>query len=238
MTSPDGNGSSRPQTWSARLLGAFSGPRTAKAGGPAAKAGPVEVLPAEERKAVMVTLDSQERSWVLGALVLATIAGIAIPAYFVAANKVTKSGKNSIAVAPDAWLLGAVILILCVIGYLALWRRRRTFVAFDLILIGFAFTLFIGLAGFLFILLGGWLMLRAWRINKYGTTNSKAIAAQAARTPQGARPKAAHEDRRQDGDADGRPQAAHRQQALHAQSAPKEEDPQADRVDPGAPSTR
>jgi hypothetical protein len=185
MTSPAGNGNSRPQTWSARLLGAFSGPRTAQGDGSAAKASPGEVLPPEERKAVMVTLDPQERKWVLGALLLATVSGIAIPAYIVATNKITKRGKNTIAVAPDAKLLGAAILILCVIGFLALWRRRRTFVAFDLFLIGFGFTLFIGLVGFVFILLGGWLMLRAWRINKYGTTSSKAIAAQARERPKG-----------------------------------------------------
>ena len=134
----------------------------------------------------MVSLDSLERKWVLGALVAATLAGIAIPAYIVASNKITKHGKNTIAVAPDAKLLGAAILILCVIGFLALWRRRRTFVAFDLFLIGFGFTLFVGLIGFLFILLGGWLMLRAWRINKYGTTNSKAIAALAENAPRDA----------------------------------------------------
>ena len=57
--------------------------------------------------------------------------------------------------------------------------------AFDLFLVGFAFTVFIGLFGFAFIFLGGWLMLRAWRINKYGTTNSKAIAREAAARPRG-----------------------------------------------------
>ena len=48
------------------------------------------------------------------------------PAYFIAENKVTKAGKNSIAVAPDAKLLGGVILVLCAIGFLALWKRKRT----------------------------------------------------------------------------------------------------------------
>ena len=73
--------------------------------------------------------------------------------------------------------------MLCVIGFVALWKRKRTLVAFDLFLLGFGFTLFVGLVGFVFILLGGWLLLRAWRINKYGTTNSKAIASQAASVP-------------------------------------------------------
>ena len=184
MTPSADNGSSPPQTWSARLLGAFSGARSGP-GGPGGQGDAPEIIPPEERKAVMSTLDPMEAKWTLGAFILATVAGIAIPAYFIAENKVTKNGKNSIAVAPDAKLLGAAILVLCVIGFLALWKRKRTIVVFDLFLLGFAFTLFIGLAGFLFILLGGWLMLRAWRINKYGTTNAKVIAKEAAARPRG-----------------------------------------------------
>ncbi len=177
MTSPAGDGSNRPQTWSARLLGAFSGPRSAP-GGSDETPDHGEVLPAEERKAAMSTLDPMEAKWSLGAFVLATVAGIAIPAYIIADNKVTKNGKNTIAVAPDAKLLGGLLLLLCAIGFVALWKRKRTLVAFDLFLLGFGFTLFVGLVGFVFILLGGWLMLRAWRLNKYGTTNAKAIASQ------------------------------------------------------------
>jgi len=183
-TSPDGG--DRPQTWSARLLGAFSGPKPgAGAGGSKQEAGPAAILPPEERKAAMSSLDPIEVKWSLGALVLATVAGIAIPAYITAENKVTKEGKDTIAVAPDAKLLGGAILLLCVIGFLSLWKRKRTLVAFDLFLVGFAFTLFIGLIGFAFILLGGWLMLRAWRLNKYGTTNARAIAKETAARPRG-----------------------------------------------------
>jgi hypothetical protein len=183
--SPDAeNGSSQPQTWSARILGAFTGPSSGGSGSGEPGDRP-EVLPQEERKAAMSGLDQNEAKWTLGALILATVAGIAIPLYFIAENKVTKDGKNSIAVAPDAKLLGGVILILCAIGFAALWKRKRTFVAFDLFLLGFAFTLFVGLVGFAFILLGGFLMLRAWRINKYGTTNSKVIAREAAARPRG-----------------------------------------------------
>lgn len=164
-------------------MGAFSGP--SPSGDSGEKRDPAEILPPEQRKAAMSTLNQLEAKWTLGAFVLATVAGIAIPAYFIAENKVTKAGKNSIAVAPDAKLLGGVILILCAIGFAALWKRKRTLVAFTLFLIGFAFTLFVGLAGFAFILLGGWLMLRAWRLSKYGTTNSKAIAREAAARPRG-----------------------------------------------------
>ncbi|HSZ36940.1 MAG TPA: tetraspanin family protein [Acidimicrobiales bacterium] len=142
-------------------------------------------FPDEERRAVMKSLDPQEVKLSFGAFLLATIAGIAIPAYIIGSNKVTKAGKNTIAVAPDAKLLGGLILVLCVLGFVTLWKRKRTFVAFDLFLIGFAFTLFIGLIAFVFILLGGWLMLRAWRINRYGTTDAKAIRQEVASRPRG-----------------------------------------------------
>ncbi|MFZ0251617.1 MAG: tetraspanin family protein [Acidimicrobiales bacterium] len=178
------NGTNHPQTWSARIMGAFTGPPSST-GGSEDKGDRPEILPQEERKAAMSGLDQNEAKWTLGALILATVAGIAIPLYFIAENKVTKDGKNSIAVAPDAKLLGGVILVLCVIGFAALWKRKRTLVAFDLFLLGFAFTLFVGLIGFAFILLGGFLMLRAWRLNKYGTTNSKVIAREAAARPRG-----------------------------------------------------
>lgn len=174
MSPTAGDDRSSSHSWSTRLLGAFSGPR--QTGDPAERPEPGEVLPPEKRKAAMSTLDEQETKWSLAAFLLAMVAGIAIPAYITASNKVTKHGKNSIAVAPDAWLLGGAIIVLSLLGLFALWRRKRTVVAFDLFLIGFGFTLFVGLVGFVFILLGAWLMLRAWRLNKYGTTNTKTIA--------------------------------------------------------------
>jgi hypothetical protein len=177
------NGSSKPQTLTSRIMGALTGPASSGRSEDAAET--PEVLPAGERKAAMSTLSQQEAKWALGALILATVGGIAIPIYFTVENKVTKAGKNSIAVAPDAKLLGGVILVICAIGFAALWKRKRTLVAFSLFLVGFAFTIFIGLAGFAFILVGGWLMLRAWRLSKYGTTDSKVIRRVAATQPRG-----------------------------------------------------
>ncbi len=181
-TTPD-DGGKKPQSWSSRLLGGFSGPRST--GGAASPSVADEILPPEKRRAAMSTLDPLEEKLARWALILAAIVALAAAIYINSANKVTKAGKNSIAVAPDAWLLAGVILVLCVLGALAVWKRKRTFVTFDLFLIGFAFTLPFGLIGFVFILLGGWFMLRAWRINRYGTTNSKLIAKEAASRPRG-----------------------------------------------------
>ena len=221
--------------WSARLSELFSSPpkttksafRTSRSPTPDPETGPEpeDVIPPEQRKAAMASLDATEQKWSLGALILATVAGIVIPAYILVTNKVTKHGKNSIAVAPDAALLGGAILLFCLIGFLALWKRKRTILTFDLFLVGFGFTLFIGLVGFVFIFLGGWLMLRAWRINRYGTTNSKLIAREAAAQPRGPRPQAGCKvngrARRVKGDQDDRhghrrPQAPDGQQALYA----------------------
>ena len=183
-----GEGDQNP-SWSARLTQMFYGvrtpPRVDDRSGSGQKADPASIIPPEDRKATMRTLDATEFKLSLIALVLAAIVAIAVPAYVLAENKVTKAGKNSIAVAPDALLLGGLILLLCIIGFLSLWKRRRTPLTFALLLVGLAMTPFIQLAGIIFIFLGGWLMLRAWRINRYGTTNAKLIARQAREQPRG-----------------------------------------------------
>jgi hypothetical protein len=183
MTPSADSGNRRPQTWSSRLLGTFTGSSSSAGSGDPGTTD--EVLPPEERKAAMSTLDPLERKLARWAFILAAVAGLAAAIYITSANKVSRAGKNSIAVAPDAWLLAGIILVLCALGAFALWKRKRTFVTFALFLIGFAFTLPFGLIGFVFILLGGWFMLRAWRLNKYGTTNSKLIAKEAATRPRG-----------------------------------------------------
>jgi hypothetical protein len=179
---------SGPVSWSLKVKDGFWPSPVPRA---LTESGQPELIPTDQRREVMRGLDPQETKFSFGAFVLATIAGIAIPAYIIASNRVTKHGKDTIAVAPDAKLLGGVILLLCIIGFVSLWKRKKTLVAFTLFLLGFAFTLFIGLVGFVFILLGGWLMLRSWRINKYGTTNSKMIAKEAANRPRGKAARAA-----------------------------------------------
>jgi hypothetical protein len=62
-------------------------------------------------------------------------------------------------------------------------RRKRTLVAFSIFVTGFAFTLIFPPLGFALIFLGGWLMLRAYRLQKYGTANMKMVAKEAATRP-------------------------------------------------------
>jgi hypothetical protein len=175
----DDSGVQAPWTWRVReVFWPSPAPKSGEDGEP-------DRIPEDQRREVMRSLGPQEVKLAFGAFTLATVAGIAIPAYILGTDKITKAGKHTIAVAPDAALLGGVIIVLCILGFLTLWKRKRTFVSFALFLIGFAFTLFIGLIGFVFILVGGWLMLRAWRINRYGTTDAKLIRSEAASRPRG-----------------------------------------------------
>ena len=195
--------------------------------------GEPHVIPAERRRKVMRTMNPQEIKLAFGGFLLATIAAIAIPVYIIASNKVTKAGKNTISVAPDAKLLGGLILLFCVAGFFVLWKRWRTPVVVGLFFIGFAFTLFIGLIGFVFILLGGWLMLRAWRINKYGTTDTKLIRQEVSNRPRGKDARAAAPRSKTTSKSSAEPgarQASHREQALHAEGPAPKEDPQAHAV--------
>jgi hypothetical protein len=184
MSPTAGDGSSKPpQTLTGRILGAFTGPPSSSGSEP--KADPHEILPPDERKVAMTTLDQMETKWALGGFILAALAGIGIPAYYIVANPLTKEHGKYVAVSPDAGLVGGVILLFTIVGFLALWKRKRTLVAFALFIIGLAFTVFLLPVGFAFIVLGGWLMLRAWRLSKYGTTDSKVIRRVAATQPRG-----------------------------------------------------
>ena len=183
MASTDSDGMEEPQGWSARFKQAYL-----PAGGSFRTSGadPEYVIPADERKAVMRSLDPQEVRWSVAAFALASLVGIGLPVYFLVQHTTTKHGKHaSVTVGPDALLLGGLLLLLCIGGFVAIWHRKRTLVSFDLMLVGFGLTLPLTLLGFLYIVLGGWFMLRASRINRYGTTNSRTIRTQAAARPRG-----------------------------------------------------
>ena len=183
MTWTEPEGFEHDQGWIARFKQAY----WPAGGGIGSKSSsdPESIIPPEERKAVMRSMDPQEVRFSLGALVLASLVGIGLPVYFFAKHSTTKHGSTSVTVGPDALLLGGLLIILCIGGFVALWHRKRTLVSFDLMLVGFGLTLPLTFLGFAYIVLAGWFMLRASRINKYGTTNSKLIRTQAASQPRG-----------------------------------------------------
>jgi hypothetical protein len=76
--------------------------------------------------------------------------------------------------------LAIVILFAIFIG-VATWYGRRSLVAFSLLFGGLAIVSTTGsILGIVYVGAGGWLMVRAYRVQKYGTTSGKEVAAKVA----------------------------------------------------------
>jgi len=162
----------------------FLKPAKPKDGATQEQRDPNRILEGHERKAAVSGLDLTEIKWSKAGLVLSTVMALVTPFYLSAGHKTTKLGHGkTTAVAPDAILLGGVVLIFCALGFFALRRRKRSLLAFTFFVVGFGFTLILPPLGLAIILLGGWLMLRAFRMQKYGTSNSKMVAKEAAARP-------------------------------------------------------
>jgi hypothetical protein len=155
---------------------------------PTTPATPVEgILPPSERRAAMNGLDRNERKWAFGGLVAETLFAAVLTSYLAIAhpnNTAIVHHKKTLVPISDSYILyGALILVISIAGLIALQRNKRTLVSYALILSGFVLTLFYPPVGFLFIVLGGWILWRAYRIQKYGTANAKQAARQAATRP-------------------------------------------------------
>jgi hypothetical protein len=182
----DSNGDGeKPRKLSQRLSPMFLRPAKPKEAPPEE---PDRVLDPDERKAAMSGLSALEAKWAKGGLILATAIGIGITLYYSAAHRtrtvtIVKHGKKIKGTVPisASWLiLGVIVLAFCALGFFALRKRKRSLLVFALFVTGFSFTLLFPPLGFALIALGGWLLLRAYRIQKYGTANAK-MAAQEAR---------------------------------------------------------
>jgi hypothetical protein len=143
------------------------------------------VLHPDERKPAMNGLDPLEVKWSVAGLILSTLFIIGIATYIAINHNTTKAGHHRVSVAPDAYLIGGVVILFCVVGLIGLRVRKRTIVAFSFFIVGLALAIPLLPLGLGMVILGGWLMLRAFRINKYGTANAKSIAAEAGNRPRG-----------------------------------------------------
>jgi hypothetical protein len=190
FSSGDGD---RPPTLGQRLTQAFQRPGVPRnrtsSGSPSQPPG--EVLSNSDRRKAMSGLDATETKWSRAGIAVAGLIGAIIVVYLAAdhpTRKVTQKihGVSHVRLVPvsDTYLLiGAVVVAFCLLGYEGLRRRKRTLVVFALFVDGFAFTLIFAPLGFALIVLGGWLMLRAYRIQKFGTANAKQAAREAAARP-------------------------------------------------------
>jgi hypothetical protein len=191
----------KPPTLGQRLSGAFLGtggtsgtgrarpPRQATSSAPTSD--PSEILSPGQRRAAMTSLDPVEVKFSRAGVILSAVLGVIFTLYLRSAHSdkietVVRNGKKvreHVPISTDWLLLGAVIIVFCIIGGVSLQRRKRTLLVFSFFVIGFAFTLVFAPIGFAMIFLGGWLMLRAYRIQKFGTPNAKQAARQAATRP-------------------------------------------------------
>jgi hypothetical protein len=152
---------------------------------------PDRILTPDERRAAMSGLSAVELKWAKGGLILATLLGVGLPLYLSSSHPtrtetiVSHGKKHTVLVSiSGTWLIvGAIVLVFCGLGFLALRRRKRTLVVFSFFVIGFSFVLIFPPLGFALILFGGWLLLRAYRIQKFGTPNAKMAAVEARARP-------------------------------------------------------
>ena len=209
---------SRPPTLSERLSGAFSGaftrptrptmrPAAATGGGTGGETGgdakpPTPIASPSERRAAMTKLDATETKWSKAGLAIAAFIGAIIVVYLAAdhpTKKVTEkvhgvTHTHLVPLSGTYLLVGAIVVGFALLGFEGIRRKRRTLVVFALFIDGFAFTLVFAPLGLALIFLGGWLMLRAYRIQKFGTANAKLAAREAAaRPPRRERKQAARE---------------------------------------------
>jgi len=186
-------GDGKPQRLSQRVSEMFVRPprlpKIAASPGPAPESG--GILSPADRRAAMSGLSPVEVKWSKIGLAVSAILGVVFTLYLRTAHSnktvtVTRHGKKVKELLPisDSYLLlGAILLVFCVVGGLGLQRRKRTLLVFSFFVIGFSFTLIFAPLGFAIIILGGWLMLRAYRIQKFGTPTAKLAAREAAARP-------------------------------------------------------
>jgi len=168
---------------------------------PAAPADPTNEA---ERKALVRFLDATERRYGLIAAGLSLVIGLFItfsvqlgilPSTAVPTGKppVCNSGYDLQMVSGKASCvlnthtpvnttqLVFLLILSAAIGF-AVYSKRRSILATTTLLAGMAY----GILGIPFIALGGWLLVRAWRVQRFGTTSARE-AAQSARQPRAQR---------------------------------------------------
>jgi hypothetical protein len=188
MTSFSNGDGNKPPKLSQRLSQNFLRPAKPKDAPPEE---PDRILSPAERKEAMSGLNAVEVKWSKGGLILATGLGIVLTLYLSSSHSTKtetiirhgKKVKGTVPISGTWLLLGAIVLVFCGLGFVALKRRKRSLVVFSFFVTGFSFTLIFPPLGFALILLGGWLLLRAYRIQKFGTANAKMAAAQARARP-------------------------------------------------------
>jgi hypothetical protein len=145
----------------------------------------------DDKRRKLRTLDDTERKFGFGAAILAVAIAVLFIPSLLHDTKQTYTAKVVKGVCPpfypppvhgtctrivvqhpsDFVLRFILLMVLGLLLLAAVWASKRTLVMFMSFLTGLA----AGTLGLLLIFYGGWLVLRSWRVQRYGTTNSKEI---------------------------------------------------------------
>jgi hypothetical protein len=135
------------------------------------------------RRKYMKGLSPLERKWSTVGVVVGLFVIVVIAAAAAASKSEIVHGHKK----ASEFTLSTVLLliVMAVLAFLALWAIRsnkRSLATFSIILYGFSFTLTVAPVGLILIFIGGWLILRAWRVQKTGYPTSRGAARASAET--------------------------------------------------------
>jgi hypothetical protein len=181
---------------------------------PPPRRGPVRIAPMGDaaKRAAVLNLDGTERKvGLIGAALAAVLAfSAAMPGVLnPKTTKVTQSiaalknktciagftydtstkqctGKGTLSF--DHWIVELVLLLAFALAiFIATRFGRRGPVGFTLLMAGLAFEAYLGILGVVFIAGGGWLLIRAWRTQRYGSPTATKANPTGERRPAPAR---------------------------------------------------
>ena len=91
-------------------------------------------------------------------------------------DKATSKCNGKLPYPLEHWVTGLVLLLVFALAlYVTVRIGRRGPVGFTALMAGFAFETEVGILGLPFIAAGGWLLIRAWRVQKYGSPTATKV---------------------------------------------------------------
>ncbi len=160
---PKSNGG-QPQKLTQILSETFLRPAKPRKDAPITEPWGDRILEPDQRRAAMDSLDPVETKVSRAGLIMVTIV-VPILAIYNAANHgsrtvIIKGHKTLLPLQTNWLILGGVILAFCILGFIALYRRKRTLVVFTFFILGLSVIPLLSPLGFAAIALAGWLMIR------------------------------------------------------------------------------
>ena len=152
------------------------------------------IIPPEDRKEAMQSLNKVEQRLGYFAAAIAVLLG-GLATLIFPRNRVKSQapvhntcpagyslvkGQCQTIYSNNVVLVSIIVVIFAVAIFACVRMRRRTPTIFTVMLTGIAFISFSAAIGIPFVIYGGWLLLRARRIQKFGTTDAKVTAKAAA----------------------------------------------------------